>query len=413
MSFSLTRLWVRVYGLPLAYLTQGWARQIFRHVGYIEELDLEGEGLPIQAELRARILVDLSIPLIPRCFIPLEGNRVIWVYLRYEGLFKFCKLCGCAGHATSRCRLHPVIARRRVRRRLDEVEADGIRVLYGPREYPFYSKFIRGLPDWYRFRNTGVDLRHHNHPEDNPIYSRVPREEAAFEAEHPFEGQSSSPGSNESDYFHSGNEEFSTDESELIEVEELEPVQPDLVLSPGRRLGIGDDPYAEFVVARQQNPSRGNSSGNVRRQLFNEDHITSPRLNLGSGNGAGGWLPPSPGHVFSPPPRPNFVGSTYEVGESSSAQHRHGQGGGPGTIFHTLGISEWAATPAVFEGQQLGRMGYGGGIHSDGAHRSGIMAQFGVSDSTIMSTRRNVEENMSSEEYATIMEASTVLALGI
>ncbi|XP_021740403.1 uncharacterized protein LOC110706756 [Chenopodium quinoa] len=266
----MTRLWVRVYGLPLAYLTIGWARQIFRNLGYIEELDHDGENLPLQAELRARMLVDIPLPLIPGCFIPLEGDRVIWVYLRYEGVFKFCKLCGCAGHSTARCLLHPATARRRVRSRLDEVEADGIRVL--------------------RFRNTSADLRRLEEPEDNTIYQRVPSENMEFDDDTFHENPPYSPDSDKSEHFHIGEEDFSED-LELAEMESA-PVQMDLTLSPGRRLGLGNDPYAEFTSNR----------------VSNLNH-SRPQSQMG-----GASLPP--------PTRPNFKGSTYEVGESSAAQQR-------------------------------------------------------------------------------------------
>uniref|UniRef100_A0A803MS18 Zinc knuckle CX2CX4HX4C domain-containing protein n=1 Tax=Chenopodium quinoa TaxID=63459 RepID=A0A803MS18_CHEQI len=324
MSFTLTSIWVRVHGLPLAYLTSSWARQILRHVGYIEEIDQEGNELPIHAKLRARMLIDLSIPLIPGCFISLEGNRVIWVHLRYEGIYRFCKSCGCAGHATSRCSLHAVVTRRRVRRRLNKVEAD--------------------------------DLRPQDIQEEPSLYRRVLGENMGFDEYHPYVESLSSHESEDSEGFHTGEEEFLKDDSGIGEVEE-EPVRPKLVLSPGRRLGLGGDPYAEFAHEKQSSPNLGNYHAENPPMFCEEQQLGGDQEVLERREEGVNPIRPiaargSVAHTISnlhPPTRPFFKGSTYEVEESSAAPQRIIQGGGPGTIFYTLGISEWASSPIGFE----------------------------------------------------------------
>lgn len=75
--FNTSRIWVRIHGLPLPYLTRSWARRILEQIGYVDELDFGDGDLPRNAELRGRIFMDISLPFIPGCFIPLMDGRVI------------------------------------------------------------------------------------------------------------------------------------------------------------------------------------------------------------------------------------------------------------------------------------------------------------------------------------------------
>uniref|UniRef100_A0A803N1K6 Uncharacterized protein n=1 Tax=Chenopodium quinoa TaxID=63459 RepID=A0A803N1K6_CHEQI len=112
-------------------------------MGYLDELEPIVNGrLPIRADLRARMVVDMTQPLIPGCYFPIQGGLVIWVYFR------------------------------RLSRRLEAVERDGLRVLHRPLDYPYYTNFIQGLPNTFRFRNTAVNLTRLEEPEDLPLPDR-------------------------------------------------------------------------------------------------------------------------------------------------------------------------------------------------------------------------------------------------
>lgn len=62
---------------PLGYLPNARVRQVLRHVSFIESMPDKTTDLPHEPKFRARMLIDLSKPLIPGCFLPLFYSQVI------------------------------------------------------------------------------------------------------------------------------------------------------------------------------------------------------------------------------------------------------------------------------------------------------------------------------------------------
>ena len=158
INFNMVRIWVRIQDLPWNYLTTDWAVRILSHVGLVEAIDGDNHGLPLQPYLRARLVFDITKPLIPGCFLPIEGNRVVWIYFRYEGFYKFCKECGCVGHNTGRCPLSAYEARRIIMRRIHDFEESGMIVLQTHGNLPLYTNLIRDLIDRFIHKNPRINL---------------------------------------------------------------------------------------------------------------------------------------------------------------------------------------------------------------------------------------------------------------
>ena len=160
LRFNMASIWIRVQDLPWRFLEADWTLRLLSHIGHVEAIDNYGAGLPLDPFLRARVLVDLSRPLIPGCFVPLDEGRVSWVYFRYEGIYRFCKECGCVGHNTGRCNLSAYDAHRITQRRIREFEEQGMAVLRAAEGIHLYTNMIRGLNDRFLNRNHKLNLFH-------------------------------------------------------------------------------------------------------------------------------------------------------------------------------------------------------------------------------------------------------------
>uniref|UniRef100_A0A803MKD0 CCHC-type domain-containing protein n=1 Tax=Chenopodium quinoa TaxID=63459 RepID=A0A803MKD0_CHEQI len=144
VNFDMTRLWIRVYGLLFGLLDPTWAVETLKLIGLVETLECDDDGLPHDApEFRGQVLVDLSKPLIPGCFVLGEFDP-IWVYFRYEGVFMFCKKCGMVGHFREFCHASDYVAARRIQSRMEAFEEQGLTVLYNPNNRPLYTNMVEG-----------------------------------------------------------------------------------------------------------------------------------------------------------------------------------------------------------------------------------------------------------------------------
>ena len=139
VNFNMARIWIRIQDLPWGFLNTEWNVRILSHVGLVEAIDDENTGLPHQPFLRARLVIDIIKPLIPGCFLPMHDGKVVWIYFRYEGVFKFCKECGCVGHNTGRCPLSAYEAQRLIQRRIQAFEDSGMLILQTQENLPLYT----------------------------------------------------------------------------------------------------------------------------------------------------------------------------------------------------------------------------------------------------------------------------------
>lgn len=57
----------------------------------VEAIDSEGPSLPTQPYLRARLVIDITKPPIPGCFLPLDEHRVFGYIFAMKGYSNFVK----------------------------------------------------------------------------------------------------------------------------------------------------------------------------------------------------------------------------------------------------------------------------------------------------------------------------------
>lgn len=91
----------------------------------------------------------------------------MWVYFRYEGVFKFCKKCGGIGHYTCNFPLSDYDATQVIGSHFDNLEVSILSIMHGNVHQHFYTNLIEGLTDRFFHRNTRLNLLFY-HWIDNP-----------------------------------------------------------------------------------------------------------------------------------------------------------------------------------------------------------------------------------------------------
>jgi len=109
VDISSCAFWVQVHGLPLENMLAVNAIKIGKLFG-LEVLTVEdGDRIGIinHHHLRFRLVIDVSLPLVPGFYLPRSGLSPLWIKLLYERLGDYCMLCGCIGHRKTYCTAPP------------------------------------------------------------------------------------------------------------------------------------------------------------------------------------------------------------------------------------------------------------------------------------------------------------------
>ncbi|CAO2160944.1 unnamed protein product [Urochloa humidicola] len=108
--FDKMPIWIRICDLPFGLMNRIWGTELAKKVGSVEKVDVDAQGRAWGPYLRAKVLIDISKPLL-RCITIFSNKRqTIERYkVQYEKLPNYCYSCGIFGHSSGEC---PTLAER-------------------------------------------------------------------------------------------------------------------------------------------------------------------------------------------------------------------------------------------------------------------------------------------------------------
>ncbi|XP_042950058.1 uncharacterized protein LOC122282169 [Carya illinoinensis] len=101
LDFNTEWFWVQAHEMPVASMTREIGRELFSGMVKVVEVETDESGCGWGSSLRARVIVDITKPLIRGRFIKVGGVQN-WVPFKYERLPLFCFECGAIIH-TKHC----------------------------------------------------------------------------------------------------------------------------------------------------------------------------------------------------------------------------------------------------------------------------------------------------------------------
>ncbi|CAI9107047.1 OLC1v1006319C1 [Oldenlandia corymbosa var. corymbosa] len=96
-------IWIRLYGLPVEFLSQQTARRIASAIGEVQEVRTGYIDTRHTTFLRSRVWIRPADPLSTGTHAGLTDGRTVWLKCKYERIFTYCQRCGTIGHETPQC----------------------------------------------------------------------------------------------------------------------------------------------------------------------------------------------------------------------------------------------------------------------------------------------------------------------
>ncbi|KMT08661.1 hypothetical protein BVRB_6g139370 isoform B [Beta vulgaris subsp. vulgaris] len=165
-NFSESAMWIKLEGIPLLINSKSLANEIYSRIGKVLLFDESSEKPGLKKHFRALVWIKTKAPLVPGMYIEVQDSRTIWVDIRYEGVFVFCKRCGKIGHKSSSCAQSWEKAKDDIEAAITEACKPEAPMMYGNPNASLYTNKIIGLPRTPEYLNTIVKLNEPRRPPD-------------------------------------------------------------------------------------------------------------------------------------------------------------------------------------------------------------------------------------------------------